>query len=199
MLNGWQFERQAWQAGHGCVAGVDEVGRGALFGPVVAAAVVLNPAVRLRGLNDSKQLTPERREHFAAAIQERALGWAVASVDAGCIDAINILQASRRAMLEALRALRPQPEMVLVDAVKLDWPGAQRAIVHGDALSDSIAAASIVAKVYRDALLRQWDVVFPVYRLASNKGYGSQEHRAALERYGPSPLHRRSFNWRLGA
>lgn len=193
MRGGLQFEQQAWAAGHALVAGVDEVGRGALFGPVVAAAVILDPCDRIRGLNDSKQLEPATREHLSVAICSRALGWAVAAEDAGVIDAINILQASLRAMRRALDALAPRPDFVLVDAVRLEWPGPQLAIVKGDARSDSIAAASIVAKVHRDALLREWDAVFPAYRLGSNKGYGSQHHLDALERLGPSPLHRRSF------
>lgn len=169
------------------------MGRGALFGPVVAAAVVLNPEDRIRGLDDSKLLEPEERERLSRAIQKRARAWAVAAADAACIDAINILQASRRAMLAAVLALPMQPDCLLVDAVVLDWPGRQQALIHGDGRSISIAAASIVAKVFRDALIRQWDPVFPAFRLASNKGYGSPEHLAALARCGPTPLHRRSF------
>lgn len=193
MRGGFQFEQAAWGDGHQRVAGVDEVGRGALFGPVVAAAVILDANDRIRGLNDSKQLDAATRERLSAAIQARAICWAVAAEDAGVIDAINILQASRRAMRRALEMLAPQPDFALVDAVALDWPGPQLALIKGDARSDSIAAASIVAKVHRDALLRQWDAVFPAYHLASNKGYGSPRHLAALERLGPSPLHRRSF------
>ena len=172
---------------------MDEVGRGALFGPVVAAAVVLDPHDRIRGLNDSKQLAPEVREKLDRAIRQRALAWAVAAADAACIDAINILQASRRAMLEAVQGLGLRPDCLLVDAVPLDWPGPQQALIRGDARSISIAAASIVAKVFRDALLRRWDPIFPAFHLASNKGYGSPHHLAALERCGPTPLHRRSF------
>lgn len=172
---------------------MDEVGRGALFGPVVAAAVVLDPGHRIRGLNDSKQLTAEERERLDGHIRRRALAIAVAAADAACIDAINILQASRRAMCQAVEALALRPDCLLVDAVELDWPGPQQALIHGDARSDSIAAASIVAKVYRDALVRRWDRVFPAYHLGSNKGYGSPHHLAALERCGPTPLHRRSF------
>jgi len=187
-----QFEKDEWNAGR-LVAGVDEVGRGALFGPVVAAAVVLNPEDRIRGLNDSKLLDAPERERLNRHIQKRALAWAVAAADAACIDAINILQASRRAMLAALQLLPQAPDFVLVDAVTLEWPGRQQALIHGDARSASIAAASIVAKVHRDALLCRWDTVFPAYRLASNKGYGTPHHLAAIERWGPSPLHRRSF------
>ncbi|HXR98579.1 MAG TPA: ribonuclease HII [Terriglobales bacterium] len=188
-----KFEKQAMAAGFRCIAGVDEVGRGALFGPVVAAAVVLNPDDRIRGLNDSKLLTPDEREVLSRRIRARALAWAVAAQDAAVIDTVNILQASRRAMVMALEALSLQPDYILVDAVTLDWQGPQQAIIHGDALSISIAAASIVAKVYRDDLVSRWDGVFPAYQLASNKGYGVPDHLAALDRHGPSPLHRRSF------
>jgi ribonuclease HII len=188
-----QFEKQALQQGHQHIAGVDEVGRGALFGPVVAAAVVLNPDDRIRGLNDSKQLEPEERERLAGHIRQRARGWAVAACDAAVIDSINIYQASRVAMLAAVRALAPAPDLLLVDAVTIDWPGPQRAIIHGDALSVSIAAASILAKVHRDALMRRWDAIYPVYRLGSNKGYSAPQHLTALERCGATPLHRFSF------
>src|SRR6185437_8121981 len=153
MRGGFQFEQAAWGDGHQRVAGVDEVGRGALFGPVVAASVKHNANDRIRGLNDSKQLDAATRERLSAAIQARAICWAVAAEDAGVIDAINILQASRRAMRRALEMLAPQPDFALVDAVALDWPGPQLALIKGDARSDSIAAASIVAKVHRDALL----------------------------------------------
>lgn len=191
---GGRYEKQAYAAGATCIAGVDEVGRGALFGPVVAAAVVLNPADRIRGLNDSKQIPAPERELLAARIRARALAWTVAAADAACIDAINILQASRRAMLQALRQLPQPPDWVLVDGdCALDWPGRQQTIVDGDALSISVAAASIVAKVHRDQLMRCWDSVFPAFDLGGNKGYGSPAHLAALRRCGPSPLHRRSF------
>lgn len=187
------YEGQAWRGGARRVAGVDEVGRGALFGPVVAAAVVLDPARRLAGLNDSKLLTAEEREDLAPRIRAAALGWAVAAIDAGRIDGINIYQASRQAMLQAVMALAPRPDYLLVDAMTLAWEGAQRAMVQGDARSASIAAASIVAKVHRDALMRRWDAIYPAYGLAANKGYGTPEHLAALQRWGVTPLHRRSY------
>lgn len=194
MACGSQYEKAAFAAGATCIAGVDEVGRGALFGPVVAAAVVLNPQDRIRGLNDSKQLQPEDREKLAERIRARALGWAVAAADAACIDAVNILQASRRAMLAALCLLPQTPDWVLVDGpIGLEWPGRQQTIVDGDALSISVAAASIVAKVHRDGLMRLWDAVFPAYELARNKGYGAPAHLTALQQYGPTPLHRRSY------
>jgi len=188
-----KFEKQAWESGARLVAGVDEVGRGSLFGPVVAAAVVLDPAYRIRGLRDSKLLLPERRTVLAQRIREHAIAWAIAAVDAACIDQINIYQASRVAMREAVLRLQPAPDSLLVDAVRLDCELPQKPIIHGDALSASIAAASILAKVERDRMVSLWDPVFPAYALASNKGYSTPRHLAALRQYGPSPLHRQSF------
>lgn len=188
-----RFERRARQQGARRVAGVDEVGRGALFGPVVAAAVILDPLHHPRGLNDSKRLTREEREALAPRIRRQAIAWALAAVDAGRIDCVNIYQASRLAMRAAVEALAPPPDWLLVDAVPLDWSGPQQAIVHGDALSFSIAAASILAKVHRDELLRKWDAIFPAYRLGSNKGYSTPDHLAALNAFGCTPLHRRSY------
>ena len=190
---GTRFERQAWRAGHRRVAGVDEVGRGALFGPVLAAAVILNPADRIRGIQDSKRLSPPQRETLAEEIRRRALAWAVGSVDAGEIDRINIYQASRLAMRKAVLELVPPPDLLLVDALRLDLDLPQVSIIKGDALSVSIAAASILAKVERDALMREWDRRFPQYQLASNKGYATAIHRAKLREHGPTPLHRRSY------
>jgi ribonuclease HII len=188
-----RFEKQAWAAGANLVAGVDEVGRGSLFGPVVAAAVILNPTDRIRGLRDSKLLPAERREELAVRIRERAIAWAIAAVDSARIDQINIYQASRLAMRLAVEQLGCAADYLLVDAMKLDCDLPQEAIIHGDALSISIAAASIIAKVERDRMITAWDPVFPVYGLASNKGYCTAKHLAALREYGPSPLHRQSF------
>jgi ribonuclease HII len=188
-----KFEKQASQSGARLIAGVDEVGRGSLFGPVVAAAVILDPSYRIRGLRDSKLLLAERREVLAERIREHAIAWAIAAVDAAHIDQINIYQASRVAMREAVINLRPGPDHLLIDAMRLDCDLPQRAIIHGDALSASIAAASILAKVERDRMVREWDPVFPVYGLASNKGYSTPHHLAALRQHGPSPLHRQSF------
>jgi ribonuclease HII len=190
---GTRYERRGWLNGHSRIAGLDEVGRGALFGPVLAAAVILNPADRIRGLRDSKQLSPKRREELAVEIRCRALAWSVASVDAPEIDRINILQASRLAMSKAVLALHPPPDLLLVDALRLDLAIPQVSIIRGDALSISIAAASILAKVDRDAMMREWDGQFPQYGLASNKGYPTAEHRASLLEIGPSPHHRRSY------
>jgi ribonuclease HII len=187
------FEKRAWATGAKYVAGADEVGRGSLFGPVVAAAVILDPVRRIRGLRDSKLLPAERREELALLIRQHSIAWAVASVDSARIDQINIYHASRLAMLHAVQQLTPAAGHLLVDAVKLDCELPQQAIIHGDARSASIAAASIIAKVERDRMITAWDPVFPVYGLASNKGYCTPRHLAALREYGPSPLHRQSF------
>jgi len=188
-----KFEQKARQGGANLVAGVDEVGRGSLFGPVVAAAVVLDPNYRIRGLRDSKLLPAAKREVLSGRIREHCVAWAVAAIDASLIDQINIYQASRLAMLRAVLQLNPQPDHLLIDAVRLDCELPQNSIIHGDALSASIAAASILAKVERDRLVREWDVVFPLYGLASNKGYSTPHHIDALRQHGPSPLHRQSF------
>ncbi len=188
------FEKRAWAEGAEHVAGVDEVGRGSLFGPVVAAAVILDPRHRIRGLRDSKLLPAERREELALLIRQHSIAWAVAAVDSARIDQINIYQASRLAMLHAVQQLAPAASYLLVDAVRLDCELPQQAIIHGDALSVSIAAASIIAKVERDRMISAWDPVFPMYGLASNKGYCTPRHLAALREHGPSPLHRQSFS-----
>ena len=188
------FEKRAWAAGAEHVAGVDEVGRGSLFGPVVAAAVILDPAYRIRGLRDSKLLLAERREELAILIRRHCIAWAVAAVDSARIDQINIYHASRLAMLHAVQQLSPAANYLLVDAVRLDCDLSQQPIIHGDALSASIAAASIIAKVERDRMISAWDPVFPMYGLASNKGYCTPHHLAALREHGPSPLHRQSFS-----
>src|SRR5262245_16930407 len=187
------IEREIRARGFRMVAGVDEVGRGALFGPVFAAAVILTPEKPVRGLNDSKLLEPERREVLAERIRERAVAWSVAAVDSATIDRINIYQASRLAMKLAVQKLQPAADFLLIDALYLDVPVAQRALSKGDARCHAIAAASILAKVERDACMREWDTVWPVYGLASHKGYSTPEHAEALETHGPSPLHRLSF------
>jgi ribonuclease HII len=188
-----RYEKTAWASGAKLVAGVDEVGRGSLFGPVVAAAVVLDPCYRIRGLRDSKLLAAERREVLAHRIREHAIAWAIAGVDAARIDQINIYHASRLAMREAVLQLKPACDYLLIDAMRLDCDLPQQAIIHGDALSASIAAASILAKVERDRMISEWDPIFPIYGLRSNKGYSTPKHLAALREHGPSPLHRQSF------
>ncbi len=188
-----KYEKLAWSSGATLIAGVDEVGRGALFGPVVAGAVILDRNYRIRGLRDSKLLPAERREVLAERIKQHCVAWAVAAVDAARIDQINIYHASLQAMVEAVGQLVPRPDHLLLDAVRIQYDCPQTKIIHGDALSASIAAASIVAKVYRDALITRWSPVFPLYDLASNKGYRSPKHIASLRQHGPSPLHRQSF------
>ncbi len=188
-----RYERAARSAGYRTIAGLDEAGRGALFGPVFAAAVVLDPARQIRGLDDSKELEPERREVLAGRIRERSLAWAVGAADAFEIDRVNILEASRLAMQRALARLSIVCDYLLLDAIRIASALPQKPLIHGDSLSFSIAAASILAKTERDRALVQWDAVFPEYRLASNKGYGTRDHLDALDRLGPTTLHRYSF------
>lgn len=188
------LERDLRSRGYSFVAGTDEVGRGSLFGAVAAGAVILSAERPIRGLNDSKLLDPDRREELALRIKERALAWSVAAVDAAMIDRINIYQASRLAMKMALELLSPTPDFVLIDAVPLDIRQPQQPLIHGDARCHAIAAASIVAKVYRDEMMRKWDAVFPEYGLARNKGYLAPEHIRALREFGPTPLHRMSYD-----
>ena len=189
-----RFEREAFEAGYRRVAGVDEVGRGCLFGPVVAAAVILDPdRPPVRGLADSKLLDAAERERVAARIRESAISWAVGAVDSVGIDRINIYQAARCAMEAAIGRLDPAPDYLFADAMKLALPLPQRSLIGGDRRCRSIAAASILAKVERDAWLAEWAKVYPEYGLASNKGYATPDHLAALERFGPRPGHRYSF------
>jgi ribonuclease HII len=185
--------------GYRQIAGVDEVGRGALFGPVVAAAVILpnKPHIMATlgrmGLKDSKQMTREDRERLDRKIRRVALAVAVAEVDAATIDRINIYQASRLAMLLAVQQLALAPDHLIIDALLIDHPCPQTRLFYGDALCLSIAAASVVAKVHRDALMRSLDLLHPAYGLASHKGYATPEHRRALHEHGPCALHRRTF------
>ena len=182
--------------GFGTIAGIDEVGRGALFGPVVAAAVILpRRTTRLQrlGLRDSKQLTREERERLDREVRKAALAFAIGEVDAAEIDRINIYQASRLAMRMAVEALTVPPDHLLIDALRIDHGCAQTKIIYGDSLSVSIAAASVIAKVHRDAMMREMDRQFPLYGLASHKGYATPEHRAALKQHGPCDFHRKSF------
>ena len=188
-----RWERRAHEQGLRRIAGVDEVGRGCLFGPVVAAAVILDPEKPIRGLDDSKRLDPATRETLSRRIRERAVAVAVAASNSAHIDCLNIYQAARRAMRDAVLALPVAADYVLADAMTLDLDVGQRSLIRGDRRSRSIAAASIVAKVERDGWMRAWDEVFPEYQLASNKGYASPAHLRALKRFGPTPLHRLSF------
>ncbi|HLY39803.1 MAG TPA: ribonuclease HII [Terracidiphilus sp.] len=191
---GWRLERAARKLGALQIAGIDEVGRGPMFGPVVAAAVILAPGTRFDGLNDSKKLAPEKRTELDIVIRKKAVAWAIAAVDAETIDRINIRNASLLAMRLAVEQLTQPPDYLLIDGVdKIDWPCRQQPVIQGDGTSFSIAAASVLAKVYRDALLVEFDKQFPGYGLASHKGYCSREHLDALARLGPTPFHRK--NW----
>jgi ribonuclease HII len=187
-------EEALWRVGFVHVAGVDEVGRGCLAGPVVAAAVILSPDRPVRGLADSKLVPPAARERLAGLIRRDALAWAVAEVGPADIDRIAIHRASLESMRRAVMRLSPQPDAVLVDAFTIPGlPVAQRGIVHGDRLCASIAAASIVAKVHRDRLMVALHGQDDRYGYARHKGYATAEHLAAVERFGYSPHHRRSF------
>jgi ribonuclease HII len=188
-----RYERAARSAGYRTIAGLDEAGRGALFGPVFAAAVVLEPSRQIRGLDDSKELDPERREVLAQRIHERAVAWAVGAADAYEIDRFNILEASRLAMQRAIERLGVACDYLLLDAILIDSNILQKPLIGGDGLCFSIAAASILAKTERDHALVKWDAVFPEYDLAQNKGYGTRSHLEALRRVGPTSLHRFSF------
>ena len=189
-----RYEAEARAAGHVRIAGVDEVGRGALCGPVVAGAVILGDDFDTTGLDDSKRLTRRQRERLAERIRGHALAWATGAAEPLEIDRVNILQATHIAMQRALAGLRMAPDFLLLDALRL--PGVdvpQLGIVKGDALSVSIAAASIIAKVARDAAMRACESLYPGYGLGHNMGYASEDHRDALRRLGPSLIHRRSF------
>ncbi len=195
----YRYERAAWRSGFLRVAGVDEAGRGPLAGPVVAAAVVLAPDRPIPGLQDSKLLTAARREFLFDRILEEAAAVGIGMVDPETIDRVNILEATRLAMLAALDKLAPRPDLVLVDALRLSaLPCPQTSLVRGDRRSASIAAASIVAKVTRDRLMLEAEARFPEYGFGRHKGYPTPEHLAALRRHGPCPIHRRTFHgvWR---
>jgi len=187
------FERIARERGFSAIAGVDEVGRGCLFGPVFAAAVILHPDRPIRGLCDSKIIEAEQRTELVAHIKRRCIAWSVGGADAFEIDQINIYQASRLAMRRAVEALSVKPDYLLIDALRIDFPAEQQPIINGDARCRAIAAASIVAKVHRDACLARWHEVFPEYNLQSNKGYSTPDHKRALRQFGPTTLHRFSF------
>jgi ribonuclease HII len=193
LICGDKHERAARQLGAVAVAGVDEVGRGSLFGPVVAAAVILPEKTRIRGVRDSKQLPPEERERLEVIIRRKAIAVAIGFADAATVDAINIRRASHQAMLSAIAQLLPQPDFLLIDAERLDTPCMQKGIIYGDSISVSIAAASIVAKVYRDAWMCRYHEEYPQYGLASHKGYCTEQHLRALAEHGPCPLHRMTF------
>jgi ribonuclease HII len=197
----YRYEAQAWRTGVARVVGLDEAGRGPLAGPVVAAAVVIAPDRRIPRLADSKVLPAERREELFQLIHGRALAIGVGIVDHLTIDRVNILQATRLAMLQALRELAVEPELVITDAVALPGlPCPQRNLIDGDARCATVAAASIIAKVTRDRLMLEADTRYPEYGFARHKGYATPEHLAALALHGACPLHRRTFAgvWQQG-
>lgn len=188
------FEQRARSRGYRLIAGIDEAGRGALAGPVVAAAVILPMGVRIDGVDDSKKLSPEKRERLFDVIMSQALRVGVGMAGHRVIDRINILQATRLAMQEAVGKLSPQPDYLLIDGITtIASPLPQKTITKGDSLSLSIAAASIIAKVSRDRLMRELDQKYPGYGFAGHKGYGSSDHLEAIRRLGPSPVHRLTF------
>jgi ribonuclease HII len=193
-INLLNFEQLAIRSGFHLVAGVDEAGRGPLAGPVVAAAVILPEGLLIKGVNDSKKLSPDTREHLFDVIMASAVSVGVGMGSPELIDRINILQATRHAMLQAVSQLAPQPGYILIDGIStIDSQIPQKTIKKGDSLSLSIAAASIIAKVTRDRLMRELDVLYPGYGFSGHKGYGSASHMEAIRRLGPSPVHRLSF------
>jgi ribonuclease HII len=191
---GWKLETAARKTGAQRIAGLDEVGRGPMFGPVVAAAVILPEKCRLKGLTDSKLLSEKQRNEFDILIRSAAIAWAIAEVDVETIDRINIRNASLLAMRLAVEQIAPGPDYLLIDGRDtIDWPCRQQSVVKGDMTSYSIAAASVLAKVHRDRLLVELDATYPGYGLARHKGYCSRQHMEALSRLGPTPLHRKSY------
>lgn len=195
IIDMWQHEMQARASGHCLIGGLDEVGRGPLAGPVVAACVILPNGFSLDGINDSKKLTERQRERADIRIRAEAVAIGLGIVEPETIDRINILQATRQAMREAFLSLDPLPDCVLIDGLPVPaFPCPyQQAIVGGDGLCASIAAASIIAKVARDRMMRAYDIVYPQYGFAGHKGYGAAKHLEALRVNGPCPIHRRSF------
>ena len=188
------FERGAISRGYRLVAGVDEAGRGPLAGPVVAGAVILPEGFLIEGLADSKTLSQPQRERLYALVMENAVAVGVGMADPAQIDRVNILQATLLAMRGAVAAMAPAPDFLLIDGLNtIDWPGPQQAIVKGDALSHSISAASVVAKVTRDRIMEKLAAEYPMYGFAQHKGYGSREHREAIKKHGPCPAHRMTF------
>ena len=187
------YEKELYAQGIQLIAGVDEVGRGPLAGPVVAAAVILPKNCKIPGLNDSKRIPKSKHQAIYQAVLDQALSVGIGIKDNHVIDQVNIYEATKLAMLEAVQELDPQPQHLLIDAMKLDLPISQTSIIKGDANSLSIAAASIVAKVTRDQMMASYDQEYPGYDFAQNAGYGTSKHLEGLEKQGVTPIHRRSF------
>ena len=187
------YEKECYARGMELIAGVDEVGRGPLAGPVVAAAVILPKACKIPGLNDSKKIPKSKHKEIYEAVLQNAIAIGIGIKDNHVIDQVNIYEATKLAMMEAIGQLEPQPQHLLIDAMKLDLPISQTSIIKGDANSLSIAAASIVAKVTRDQMMEEFDREYPGYDFAQNAGYGTSNHLAGLDQLGVTPIHRRSF------
>ncbi|EGG40442.1 Ribonuclease HII [Streptococcus sanguinis] len=188
-----RYEKELYQAGYQTIAGIDEVGRGPLAGPVVAAAVILPPGCKINGLNDSKKIPKKKHQDIYQAVMDKALAVGIGLMNSEIIDQVNIYEATKLAMKEALSKLRLKSDYLLIDAMKLDVDIPQESIIKGDANSLSIAAASIVAKVTRDKLMTDYDKEFPGYDFAQNAGYGTKSHLQGLERHGVTPIHRKTF------
>ena len=188
-----RYEKELYQAGYQTIAGIDEVGRGPLAGPVVAAAVILPPGCKIKGLNDSKKIPKKKHQDIYQAVMDKALAVGIGLMDSDIIDQVNIYEATKLAMKEALSKLCLKPDYLLIDAMKLDIDIPQEFIIKGDANSLSIAAASIVAKVTRDKLMADYDKEYPGYDFAQNAGYGTKSHLQGLERHGVTPIHRKTF------
>ena len=188
-----RYEKELYQAGYQTIAGIDEVGRGPLAGPVVAAAVILPPGCKIKGLNDSKKIPKKKHQDIYQAVMDKALAVGIGLIDNEIIDQVNIYEATKLAMKEALSKLSLKPDYLLIDAMKLDVEIPQESIIKGDANSLSIAAASIVAKITRDKLMADYDKEFPRYGFAKNAGYGTKSHLQGLERNGVTPIHRKTF------
>ena len=187
------YEKELYAQGIDLIAGVDEVGRGPLAGPVVAAAVILPKACKIPGLNDSKKIPKSKHKEIYEAVLQNAIAIGIGVKANQVIDQVNIYEATKLAMMEAIGQLEPQPQHLLIDAMKLDLPISQTSIIKGDANSLSIAAASIVAKVTRDHMMEEFDKEYPGYDFAQNAGYGTAKHLAGLDKLGVTPIHRRSF------
>ena len=187
------YEKECYARGMELIAGVDEVGRGPLAGPVVAAAVILPKACKIPGLNDSKKIPKSKHKEIYEAVLQNAIAIGIGIKDNHVIDQVNIYEATKLAMMEAIGQLEPQPQHLLIDAMRLDLPISQTSIIKGDANSLSIAAASIVAKVTRDQMMEEFDREYPGYDFAQNAGYGTAKHLAGLDKLGVTPIHRRSF------
>ncbi|MEN0649140.1 ribonuclease HII [Caldifermentibacillus hisashii] len=187
------YEKEAQKQGFQYVAGIDEVGRGPLAGPVVAAAVILPENIFISGINDSKKLSSKKREQLYQEIKNEALAIGIGVVGADVIDEINIYQATKKAMNIAINQLSIFPDFLLIDAMKIDTPITQRSLIKGDSLSVSIASASIIAKVYRDRLMMEYSKKYPEYLFEKNAGYGTREHIQAIRKFGPTPIHRKTF------